>query len=140
MTGVTGGTVRLGDLAFARSGDKGDDANIGLWTHDAATYAHLLRVVTPERVAEHLAALGASRVTRYELPSLLALNLVVHDALDGGGAVSLRSDAQGKTLSLGLLEMLVEAPGVPGRSGATDHADRADPNSRTDRTTTQETD
>lgn len=119
MSDVDAVTIRLGDVAFARSGDKGDDANVGVWTHDDATWAHLREVLTAERVAAHVAALHPSRVTRYELPNLRAFNFVLHDTLDGGGAVSLRTDAQGKTLSLGLLELRLPAPALPDTSDPT---------------------
>jgi len=109
---VTGATVRLGDVAFARSGDKGNEANIGVWTHDAGTYAHLGRVLTEEVVAAHFAAVCDGGVTRYDLPNLSAFNFVLHDALGGGGLVSLRTDAQGKTLSLGMLELLIPTPPI----------------------------
>lgn len=102
--------VLLADVASARSGDKGADANIGLWTDDDRIYEVLREVVTPERVEAHFAALCRGGVVRYELPNLKALNFILHDALDGGGAASLRTDAQGKTLSLGLLQMSVEIP------------------------------
>jgi hypothetical protein len=102
--------VQLGKLALARSGDKGPDANVGVWAEDEPTYEFLVGYLTEERVADHFRALGMSRVERYELPNLKALNFVLVDALDGGGTVSLRTDAQGKTLSLGLLQMVVDAP------------------------------
>jgi len=103
-------TVQLGRLASARSGDKGADANIGLWTDDDRVYAVLREQVTSARVKKHFAQLCRGDVERYELPNLRALNFILHDALDGGGAASLRTDAQGKTLSLGLLQMQVEVP------------------------------
>jgi hypothetical protein len=102
--------VFLAEVASARSGDKGADANIGLWTDDERVYDVLRDVVTPARVEEHFAALCRGGVVRYELPNLKALNFILHDALDGGGAASLRTDAQGKTLSLGLLQMAIEIP------------------------------
>ena len=102
--------VLLADVASARSGDKGADANIGLWTEQERIYELLREVLTPERVEAHFAALCRGGFTRYELPNLKALNFILHDALDGGGAASLRTDAQGKTLSLGLLQMAVEIP------------------------------
>ncbi|MEI2776232.1 MAG: hypothetical protein V9G19_09750 [Tetrasphaera sp.] len=102
--------VPLSTIAAARSGDKGGDANVGLWVSTDAAYPVLLDQVTPERVSEHIRPLHASGVTRHELPNLRAVNLVLHDALDGGGTVSLRSDAQGKTLGAALLRMPVEVP------------------------------
>jgi hypothetical protein len=103
-------TVLLGEVASARSGDKGADANIGLWTDDVRVFEVLREQVTPARVEEHFAALCRGGVVRHELPNLKALNFILHDALDGGGAASLRTDAQGKTLSLGLLQMAIEVP------------------------------
>lgn len=107
-------TIRLGEVAYARSGDKGNDANIGVWTHDDATWDHLRAVLTEGVVAAHFAALCRGGVTRYELANLRAFNFVLHEALDGGGPVSLRTDAQGKTLSLGMLELrLPPLPAAP---------------------------
>lgn len=103
-------TVQLRTFASARSGDKGADANIGVWVDNDAAYEFVRETLTAERVADHFRAQCKGDVVRYELPNLRALNFVLHDTLDGGGAVSLRTDAQGKTLSLGLLQMLVDAP------------------------------
>lgn len=105
--------VRLAQLAHARSGDKGDRADIGLFAWDAAGYAVLERCVTTERVAAHFAHLAARngaalRVTRYALPHLWALKYVLDGALDGGASRSLRSDNLGKTLGALLLHMTIE--------------------------------
>ncbi len=100
----------LGRIASARSGDKGADANIGVWVRDDRTYEFIRDVLTPERVKTHFAALCKGEVERYELPNLRALNFMLRDSLDGGGAASLRTDAQGKTLSLGLLQMEIDVP------------------------------
>lgn len=102
--------VPLGAIAAARSGDKGGDVNVGLWVTSDAAYAVLLDQVSEARVLEHVRPLRPSAVTRHELPNLRALNLVLHDALDGGGTVSLRSDAQGKTLGAALLRMPIDVP------------------------------
>lgn len=102
--------VRLAEIAAARSGDKGADANIGIWTDRADVYDFLRRELTSERVRTHFAALCRGEVHRHELPNLKALNFILGDALDGGGATSLRTDAQGKTLALGLLQMEVDVP------------------------------
>lgn len=101
-------TIQVGDIASARSGDKGADANVGVWVDSDAAYSVILEHLTEERVADHFAALCKGGVTRYELPNLKAINFILHDSLDGGGAASLRTDAQGKTLSLGLLQMQLE--------------------------------
>lgn len=117
-------TVPLGRIASARSGDKGADANVGVWVTTDAAYAVLLAQVTEERVLAHVRPLAVSRVTRYELPNLRALNFVLHDALDGGGTVSLRSDAQGKTLGAAVLRLPVEVPADV--IAATDEGTQAD--------------
>ena len=100
--------VQLREIAHARSGDKGDDANIGLIARKPEHYPILVEQVTTERVKDHFKELCRGPVERYELPNLHALNFVLHQALDGGGTVSLRTDAQGKTLSAALLRMEVE--------------------------------
>lgn len=96
-------------MAHARSGDKGDTANIGLIANSSALYPILVREVTAAKVARHFRGM-AGRVERYELPNLHALNFVLHDALDGGGTISLRTDAQGKVYSTGLLRMEIRVP------------------------------
>ena len=100
--------VRLTKLAHARSGDKGDTANIGLIALKEEYYSILVREVTPERVKAHFGDLCKGPVERFELPNLQALNFLLHHALGGGGTVSLRTDAQGKTLSSALLRMEIE--------------------------------
>ncbi len=102
--------VQLREIAHARSGDKGDRANIGLIALMPEHYALLVEQVTAERVKEHFRELCRGRVERFELPNLHALNFVLYEALDGGGTVSLRGDAQGKTLSAALLRMEIERP------------------------------
>lgn len=100
--------IPLARIAHARSGDKGDTANIGLIAYDQRHYPVLVREVTAERVKRHLGELVRGDVERYELPNLGALNFVLHRALGGGGTVSLRVDAQGKTLGAALLRMEIE--------------------------------
>jgi hypothetical protein len=100
--------VRLLELAHARSGDKGDIANIGLIALKAKDYPLLVRQVTAARVARHFRGLISGKVERYELPNLHALNFLLYGALDGGGTISLKTDAQGKVLSTALLRMEVE--------------------------------
>lgn len=102
--------VRLVALAHARSGDKGDTANVGLIARRPAWYPLLEREVTAERVAAHFAGVLTGGVERYELPNLGALNFLLHGALGGGGTISLKTDAQGKTLSTALLRMEIEVP------------------------------
>lgn len=102
--------IRLLDIAHARSGDKGDTANIGVVARRPGHYPLLLRHLTAERVREHFAGICFGPVERYELPNLGALNFVLHQSLGGGGTRSLRNDAQGKTLSCVLLAMEIEVP------------------------------
>ena len=100
--------IQLLKIAHARSGDKGNNANIGLIARDPADYPLLVREVTVERVKEHFAGICRGKVERYELPNLHALNFLLHDCLGGGGTVSLKTDPQGKTLSSALLRMEIE--------------------------------
>ncbi|HRK30545.1 MAG TPA: hypothetical protein PLD59_05655 [Tepidisphaeraceae bacterium] len=102
--------IRLGEVAYARSGDKGSGENIGLLAHTQAGYDFLVANLTAEKVHEFFKPYGPTKTVRYELPNLLALNFVLSDVLDGGGSVSLRIDAQGKAMGQALLEMLIEAP------------------------------
>jgi len=102
--------VRLYELAHARSGDKGDTANVGLIARTPEYYPLLVREVTAARVARHFRGMITGPVERYELPNLHALNFLLHGALDGGGTVSLKTDAQGKVFSTALLRMEVRAP------------------------------
>jgi len=101
---------RLVEIAHARSGDKGDTANVGLIAREARWYPVLAREVTAERVAAHFRGMITGGVDRFELPNLNALNFLLHGALGGGGTISLKTDAQGKTLSTALLRMEIEVP------------------------------
>ena len=98
------------DLAHARSGDKGDAVNVGLIARDPAIYAFLCETVTNERVKAYFGPMVHGEVERFELPNLHALNFLLHEALGGGGTVSLKLDAQGKTYAARLLRMEVEVP------------------------------
>lgn len=100
--------VPLARIAHTRSGDKGDLANIGVIAWRERDYPILVREVTADRVGRHFGALVKGTVERYELPNLGALNFVLHQALAGGGTVSLRVDAQGKTLGAALLSLEIE--------------------------------
>jgi len=100
--------VRLVDIAHARSGDKGDTANVGLIALRPQWYELLAQQVTRERVAEHFRGMIEGEVERYELPNLNALNFLLHGALDGGGTLSLKTDAQGKVYSTALLRMTLD--------------------------------
>ena len=101
-------TVRLVELAHARSGDKGDIANVGLIARRRADYPLLVKQVTAARVARHFRGMIKGPVQRFELPNLGALNFLLHGALDGGGTISLKTDAQGKVFSTALLRMEIE--------------------------------
>ena len=103
--------VPLLQLAHARSGDKGDTANVGVIAYEPDVFPVLREALTAERVKAHFGSLVRGDVERYELPNLFALNFVLHGALDGGGTVSLRTDAQGKVLSAALLRMEIDVPG-----------------------------
>jgi len=98
----------LGEIAHTRSGDKGDTSNIGVIAFRPEHYPVLLREVTPERVKGFFGDLVHGAVERFELPNLHAINLLLHGALGGGGTVSLRIDAQGKTYGAGLLRMEID--------------------------------
>jgi hypothetical protein len=101
-------TVQLVTLAHARSGDKGDTANVGLIAKKAEHYPLLVKQVTAARVARHFKGMINGPVERFELPNLHALNFLLHGALDGGGTISLKTDAQGKVFSTALLRMEIE--------------------------------
>src|SRR5262245_676630 len=98
-------TVKLRDLATARSGDKGNHANIGVVARDAAAFEILKSRLTAVRVQDYFQDLGVTRVVRFELPKVLALNFVLYDVLAGGASRSLRIDTQGKLLGTAILEM-----------------------------------
>jgi len=109
-------TVRLVELAHARSGDKGDTANVGLIALEPEYYPLLVREVTAARVARHFRGIITGTVERFELPNLNALNFLLHGALGGGGTLSLKTDAQGKVFSTALLRMAISVPrGFPVR-------------------------
>lgn len=101
--------LRLRYLAHARSGDKGDTANVGLIALEPAYYPLLVKEVTVARVKRHFRGM-TSGVERFELPNLRALNFLLHGALDGGGTISLKTDAQGKVYSTALLRMEIPVP------------------------------
>ena len=100
--------VPLSKIAHTRSGDKGDTCNIGVIARNERDYPVLVREVTAERVKRHFGELVRGEVERFELPNLGALNFLLHGALGGGGTVSLRTDAQGKTFGAALLSMEIE--------------------------------
>jgi hypothetical protein len=102
--------IQLLHLAHARSGDKGDTANVGVIALRPEYYPVLVEQLTPERVKAHFAGIAFGPVERYELPNLEALNFLLHNALGGGGTVSLKTDAQGKVLSTAILRMEIDVP------------------------------
>jgi len=102
--------VPLSRIAHTRSGDKGDTCNIGVIAYDPRDYPVLVCEVTAERVKRHFGDLVKGEVERFELPNLGALNFLLHQALGGGGTVSLRTDPQGKTFGAALLSLEVEVP------------------------------
>jgi hypothetical protein len=102
--------VRLLDIAHARSGDKGDTANVGVIANRTEWYEVLRDHLTKERVARHFAGMIEGSVDRFELPNLGALNFLLHGALGGGGTLSLKTDAQGKVYSTALLRMVLQVP------------------------------
>jgi hypothetical protein len=102
--------VRLLDIAHARSGDKGDTANVGVIALEPRWYPILETFVTQGKVADHFRGMIEGDVERYELPNIGALNFLLHGALDGGGTLSLKTDAQGKVYSTALLRMVIDVP------------------------------
>ena len=108
--------IQLVKLAHARSGDKGDTANVGLIALRPEFYPLLVREVTAARVKEHFKGICKGDVERFELPNLGALNFLLHHSLGGGGTLSLMTDAQGKTFSTALLRMMIDVSDEEARS------------------------
>lgn len=100
--------IELLKLAHARSGDKGDTANVGVIAFKDEFYPLLVREVTAEKVKEHFGEIVKGAVERFELPNLNALNFLLHESLGGGGTLSLMTDAQGKTFSTALLRLKID--------------------------------
>lgn len=107
--------IRLGELATVRSGDKGNHANLGVIAASDEAYALLCQELTSERVLEFFAGWGATRVERFELPLVRALNFVLYNVLAGGAGQSLRIDTQGKLLGTAALEILIPAAATESR-------------------------
>jgi hypothetical protein len=102
--------VRLLDIAHARSGDKGDTANVGVIALKPEWYPTIERYLTLDRVTQHFRGMITGPIERYELPNLRALNFLLHGALDGGGTLSHKTDAQGKVFSTAMLRMVIDVP------------------------------
>ncbi len=100
--------VELRQIAHARSGDKGDTGNVGVIAYKEEWYPLLLKYLTTERVKQHFGPTVEGEVERFELPNLWALNFLLHNALGGGGTVSLKLDAQGKTLGSAMLRLVLD--------------------------------
>ncbi len=101
--------IQLKEIAHGRSGDKGNAANIGIIAYDEKGYELMRKHLTSERVKKHFEGICFGKVERFELPNIKALNFLLHDTLGGGGTVSLKHDAQGKTLAAALLRMEIES-------------------------------
>jgi hypothetical protein len=99
---------KLIELAHARSGDKGDTANVGIIARKPEFYSILVKEVTADRVKEHFRGVCLGKVERFEIPNLSALNFLLHESLDGGGTLALKADPQGKTYSSALLRMEID--------------------------------
>jgi len=103
--------IKLIDIAHGRSGDKGDAANIGIIAYEDKGYKIIQKHLTADRVKKHFEGICHGKVERFDLPNLRALNFLLHNTLGGGGTVSLKHDAQGKTLAAALLRMEIEVEG-----------------------------
>jgi hypothetical protein len=102
--------VKLIKIAHGRSGDKGNGSNVGIIARHPKIYPFLVEKLTPEVIKEHMKYVCKGKVDRYELPNIGALNFILHDSLGGGGTVSLKLDAQGKTHALQVLRMDIDVP------------------------------
>ena len=100
--------IKLIDIAHGRSGDKGDAANVGIIAYDDKGYEIIKKHLTTERVKKHFEGICLGKVERFDMPNIRALNFLLHNTLGGGGTVSLKHDAQGKTLAAALLKMEIE--------------------------------
>jgi hypothetical protein len=117
--------VRLVDIAHARSGDKGDTANVGVIALRPDWYPLIAEALTRERVTQHFSGVITGDVERFELPNLHALNFLLHGALDGGGTLSLKTDAQGKVFSTAMLRMVLDVDDARARTLQLPEAPRA---------------
>lgn len=103
-------TIRLGEIAHARSGDKGNHANLGVAAFTPAGFDFLKDELTPERLKDFFAGLQPQKVERFELPKVQAFNFLLHHVLGGGASLSLRTDTQGKLLGTAVLELELPRP------------------------------
>ena len=101
-------TIRVGDIAFVRSGDKGSGSNVGIVARSQAAYAIIEKYLSPAVAHDHFRFVNRGKVHRYELPNIRALNFILYDSLGGGGSESLRTDAQGKTHGMAILGLEIE--------------------------------
>jgi hypothetical protein len=108
---MTDSMIRLGEIATARSGDKGNHANIGVVAKDAASFQHLTKHLTRNRVHEYFSSTGVTHVARFELPKVWALNFVLYNSLGGGASQSLRIDTQGKLFGTAILDLQLATDG-----------------------------
>lgn len=100
--------VRLIEFCHGRSGDKGDAANVGIIAYNREGYQYISSLLTEKFVKDYFKGICEGSVQRYELPNIFALNFILNNTLGGGGTVSLKLDAQGKTLAAALLKLQVE--------------------------------
>ncbi len=103
-------SLKLKDISYARSGDKGDSANVGVVFLNKELYRWALTYLTPNRIKKYMGGIVKGDVIRYELANINALNFILKDCLGGGGSISMLNDAQGKTLAQAILMMDVEVP------------------------------
>ena len=108
--GLQSAKIKLSEIAHARSGDKGNHANVGVIAYSQAGFEYLGEILTAERVADYFAEMQPAKVERFELPGIYAYNFLLYEVLGGGASRSLRVDTQGKTLAIMLLEMRIPKP------------------------------
>ncbi|MFH0844007.1 MAG: hypothetical protein V1930_00905 [Pseudomonadota bacterium] len=101
--------ILLKDLAFARSGDKGDVSNIGIMAKSKKIYDFLLKAITPEKVKEHFKGMAKGNVEIYPMPNINSLEIILRQALGGGATCTLRFDQTGKSMGQALLRFKVDA-------------------------------
>lgn len=102
--------IKLSTIAHARSGDKGDAANCGVIAYKKEWYPILQQYLTTPIVKQYFDGVVLGEIERYELPNLWAVNFLLNNTLGGGGTVSLKLDAQGKTIATSMLQCEIEVP------------------------------